>query len=560
MPVPTPNPNEKQADFIARCMKFLMDEDPDRDEKQALAICYSQWRSRESMHPDFIRVYDKFKRYFGDVEGVLKFEAFIEKNKLNVARLYHPKAQFYESFGWAKPLIQFMRQDKDAKYYAVRALTADISMKGADWSDYNKMTMAAPSMNYRPLNYLHNHSTWLPFPRTRVDYAKADDFSVEATLRIDNAEKLLQKQLDHDPSIPEKQWINSVSIEARPEPDGNYHFIGLALIPSGADLPGDPCTEIFPIAFNESIGHSICKIYDGKLVCECQKEVKESIMTETKNKINLETPKEEIEKTKTPETEVNKILENEFSTKQYEETIAKKDTQIADLSGELAELSKEFTTLKTESMNKDKKLIEANEKQSALTKENVKLGIDLSQIPVLKESIVAKQSEINDLRGKNEGYTKTISTLETEVNKEHARVLKLEESMGKLSAENEGLRRELNEESTRRASAEQKALNETKECNRVKLENAEVLGEIANHIKNESVLSDRLSEAANRALQLTKENADGKAELLKLKETMSENNKIIERLESMNKKSHKLFEKYGIVELDTKTGKLQNPV
>ncbi len=549
MPVPTPKPSEKQEDFINRCMKFLMDEDPNRDQKQALAISYSQWRSKESMHPDFTRVYDKFKKYFGDIDGVLKFEAFIEKNKLNVTKCYHPSAQFYESFGWAKPLIQFMRQDKDAKYYAVRALTAGVSMKGADWSDYNKMTMAAKSMNYRPLNYMHDHSTWLPYPRTRVDYAKADDFSVEATLRVDNAEKLLQRQLDHDPSISEKQWINSVSIEARPEPDGTYHFTGLALIPSGADLPGDPCTEIFPIAFNESIGQSICKVYDGKMVCGCQNtEVKESIMNEKEFE-----PKED--ENQTSEKPTSNLPANIEATEKTDETIAK----LADAQEEIATLTKEVTALKTESMNKDSKIIELTEKVSTLTRENAKVGIAESQINVLKESLVAKQSELNIANGKVEAKSKEIATLEAEVNKEHTCAVKLEETIGRLGAENESLRRELNAGSIKWAASEQKALNETKECSRVKLENAQVLADIAAHIKNESVLSNKLSEAANRELQLTTENAEGKVELQKMRESIAENNKIIERLESMNKKSHKLFEKYSIYEVDA-TGNLQLPV
>jgi len=43
MPIPTVKKNEKEKDFISRCMKAIGDEYP---QKQALAICYSKWRDR----------------------------------------------------------------------------------------------------------------------------------------------------------------------------------------------------------------------------------------------------------------------------------------------------------------------------------------------------------------------------------------------------------------------------------------------------------------------------------------------------------------------------------
>lgn len=42
MPIPTPNTNETQGDFMARCVRFMMDEG--KDNEQALAICFEQYR------------------------------------------------------------------------------------------------------------------------------------------------------------------------------------------------------------------------------------------------------------------------------------------------------------------------------------------------------------------------------------------------------------------------------------------------------------------------------------------------------------------------------------
>ena len=55
MPIPKPNPDkETQDEFVSRCIKSLSKEDPDRDQKQIIAICYGEWRNRkkESMEEE----------------------------------------------------------------------------------------------------------------------------------------------------------------------------------------------------------------------------------------------------------------------------------------------------------------------------------------------------------------------------------------------------------------------------------------------------------------------------------------------------------------------------
>jgi hypothetical protein len=44
MPMPTPRKDEDEDDFVSRCMENdgMNDEFP--DEKQRVAVCYSQWR------------------------------------------------------------------------------------------------------------------------------------------------------------------------------------------------------------------------------------------------------------------------------------------------------------------------------------------------------------------------------------------------------------------------------------------------------------------------------------------------------------------------------------
>jgi len=42
MPIPEPKENEERAEYVHRCVKFLVEEG--RDRKQAVAICYDKWK------------------------------------------------------------------------------------------------------------------------------------------------------------------------------------------------------------------------------------------------------------------------------------------------------------------------------------------------------------------------------------------------------------------------------------------------------------------------------------------------------------------------------------
>jgi len=46
MPIPKPRKGEDKNKFVSRCVKFLMDENPKRDQKQAVAICFQRWKDR----------------------------------------------------------------------------------------------------------------------------------------------------------------------------------------------------------------------------------------------------------------------------------------------------------------------------------------------------------------------------------------------------------------------------------------------------------------------------------------------------------------------------------
>ena len=268
--MPTPSKGESEKDFMSRCMAYpdMQKYKPD----QRAAICHSKFRE-ESMHPDFERILSKFIKRYGK-EGTKRFVNFVKKNSLDILKAYNPQAQFQESFEWIEPLIKPYKQDHEAKYYLVSALTADISMNNTDYGPEDRLAREDSSMNWRPVNIGHDHNRWLAYPRTRVDFSAMNEFTLEATLRVDNQDKWLQDKLDSGA-------IAYPSIEGRPHPiEGRYHFTGLALLEKGVDLPGEPLSEIVPLVFNESVGKSLCEFKDGIMVCGCetkQSEVKESV-------------------------------------------------------------------------------------------------------------------------------------------------------------------------------------------------------------------------------------------------------------------------------------------
>jgi len=48
MPIPKPEKNEKQADFIKRCVTDKVMETEYKKKDQRLAICYNQWRNHRN--------------------------------------------------------------------------------------------------------------------------------------------------------------------------------------------------------------------------------------------------------------------------------------------------------------------------------------------------------------------------------------------------------------------------------------------------------------------------------------------------------------------------------
>lgn len=226
----------------------------------------------ESIHADFVKVLSDFIRIFGDVVGRQKFDDMVVSYGLNVEKPYSNQAQLKECWGsvceaynWAKPLIRYLKEDAEAKYWKVRALTANVSMSAsrADYRDLTELERSARTLTWRPLNLNHDPSKFLPFPENRVDWAEYEDSAVECIIRIHNSQVEVQRAIENgdivNPSIEGEPRGGYRTKDGRKVPKW-YNFTALALLEKGVTLPGVPATYGFePLVFNESLGRSLAE-------------------------------------------------------------------------------------------------------------------------------------------------------------------------------------------------------------------------------------------------------------------------------------------------------------
>ena len=296
MPIPQPGSGEDKDAFVGRCISFLADEDPSMPNDQRVAICLNTWRRSteevtDETHTDFKKILRDFVDLLGKKKGKKKYDEWLQAYRLDPTKSYSSQITrecldgICESFQWAKPMIQFLKEDEGGKFYKVRALTATVSMNNNDYSgqdtffDISRLERSARTLIYRPLNINHDHSRRLPFPENRVDWAEHEDNTVEAIIRIDNSQRGVQRQIESgdivNPSI-EAIPRGGKRIDGRFVPD-MWNFTELALLEKDETLPGVPTTfGIEPLFLNEGMAERLVESLSMEI-----EEKEENNMSET---------------------------------------------------------------------------------------------------------------------------------------------------------------------------------------------------------------------------------------------------------------------------------------
>ena len=260
-------------------------------------------------HADFFKILNDFISIFGEAAGRQKYDEMINAYNIDVTKAYRDQAQMKEcwggiceSYNWAKPLIQYLKEDEEAKYYKVRALTATVSMNRNDYTDITELERSARTIGYRPLNLNHDPLKQLPFPNSRVVSGDFEDKSVECIIRVANeghvpntnySLKDVQRMLDDgdivNPSIEAEPEGGRMTTDGRKIPEW-WNYTALALLEKGVTLPGVPTTFGFePLFFNESLGRSLVE----SLSVETH-EREEKNMSKPEHLPDIEEPKTEL--------------------------------------------------------------------------------------------------------------------------------------------------------------------------------------------------------------------------------------------------------------------------
>jgi len=230
---------------------------------------------------------------------------FIKQNGLDETKPYTVEAQILgeklrESFEWTEPLIKYWKHDKEAKYYKVRLLTANISMNQADYTKSEDMQFAASNMGWRPLNIDHDHKLRLPFPRNRLEVGQVSEEgnSIEAVIRVDNQDKKIQdmiqaREIVH-PSIEAHPICGLALQDGKKIPTCGYYIDEAALLRKEYQLPGDPLSYVYPVPINEALAVSLVESLQTHDHGESLEDLKENI-TPRGEKIKMTKKEEKIQ-------------------------------------------------------------------------------------------------------------------------------------------------------------------------------------------------------------------------------------------------------------------------
>jgi hypothetical protein len=195
-------------------------------------------------HPDFEKIHSAFLAHYSEDPqfGESRYSEWVKSLGLDETASYYDQAlaRRYprESFQWAQLLLQFVKEDKEAKYYKVEALFPLESMNGVPYTR-DELLQAARTLAGKP-NYL-NHDPKHELREIEIVASQYESDTVECLVRV----------LKGSPAIGmiDRKEIVNVSVET----EWSHGVVGQGLVFTGLGwltkdhLPGVPLTRIMPV-------------------------------------------------------------------------------------------------------------------------------------------------------------------------------------------------------------------------------------------------------------------------------------------------------------------------
>ena len=271
-------------------------------------------------HPDFEKIHAAFSAHYSKDPklGESRYADWVKFSGLDESQSYYLQGaaranKSKQSFEWANFLLQFVKEDNDAKYYQVEALFPVESMnKDSPPFTRDEVLQAARSLTGKPSDLNHDFSKTLV--GVEVVAAQFEDDCVECLVRVPKVSPLVGM-------IDRKEIVN-VSIEgewSHGVPGHGLVLTGLGWLTKDTMLPGIPLTRIMPV---EKIAESFKgdEILDEKQIAE--------IVEKIAAKIDEKSP--ELEKLKTDLSEAKtKLSEAEIRAKVAESASAEAKVKLA---------------------------------------------------------------------------------------------------------------------------------------------------------------------------------------------------------------------------------------
>jgi len=199
-------------------------------------------------HPDFEKIHVTFLQHYSKdpAMGESRYAEWVKVSELDETKGYYAQAaeragRSSQSFEWAKFLLQFVKEDKDAKYYKVEALFPVESMnKDSPPFTRDEVLQSARSLTGKPSN--QNHDSAQLLEGVEIVAAQFEDDCVECLVRVPKSSQLI--------GLIDRKEIVSVSIEGEWShglPGFGLVLTGLAWLTKQSKLPGIPLTRIVPV-------------------------------------------------------------------------------------------------------------------------------------------------------------------------------------------------------------------------------------------------------------------------------------------------------------------------